>query len=37
MHVFYEASESGLHIQTESKVDRPTALPMGLLSGTLDE
>jgi predicted dehydrogenase len=37
MHAFHEASEAGTHIQIQSKVDRPAALPMGLMAGTLDE
>ena len=37
MHAFHEASEAGTHINIESQVDRPAALPMGLLPGTLDE
>ncbi len=37
MHAFHEASDAGKHVQIESKVDRPAALPMGLLVGTLDE
>jgi predicted dehydrogenase len=37
MHAFHEASEAGAHVTIESTVDRPAALPMGLLPGTLDE
>lgn len=36
MCAFDESSESGQHIQIESKVERPNALPMGLISGMLD-
>jgi predicted dehydrogenase len=37
MHAFHEASDSGAHVDIQSQVDRPTALPTGLLPGTLDE
>lgn len=36
MCAFDESSESGQHIQIASQVDRPSAIPMGLLSGVLD-
>ena len=37
MHAFHEASESGAHVLIESQVERPAALPMGLLAGRLDD
>lgn len=37
MHAFHEASEQGSHVQIASQIDRPAALPMGLLPGVLDE
>ncbi|HEX2907183.1 MAG TPA: hypothetical protein VHO69_10010, partial [Phototrophicaceae bacterium] len=33
----YEASESGAHVQLQSRVERPAPLPVGLLAGTLDQ
>ncbi len=36
MHSFGEASESGQHIVVESQCERPAALPLGLLPGTVD-
>ena len=35
MHAFHEGSEQGSHIDIQSKVDRPAALPLGLASGPL--
>jgi hypothetical protein len=37
MYAFHEASESGAHVLIESQVERPAALPMGLLAGRLDD
>jgi predicted dehydrogenase len=37
MHAFDEASKSGRYIETQSPCERPAALPVGLLPGTLDE
>jgi hypothetical protein len=37
MHAFDEASRSGRHIEIQSSCERPAALPIGLLPGTLDE
>lgn len=37
MHAFYDASDRGQHVQVESHCERPSALPMGLLAGQLDE
>jgi predicted dehydrogenase len=36
MHAFDEASKGGKHVDIESRCDRPAALPMGLLPGTMD-
>ncbi|MDA0336721.1 MAG: Gfo/Idh/MocA family oxidoreductase, partial [bacterium] len=36
MHAFHTASASGAHVRIESHVERPAALPMGLLAGRLD-
>ena len=37
MHAFHEASDSASHVMIESHVERPAALPMGLLAGMLDD
>ncbi|HJP30170.1 MAG TPA: Gfo/Idh/MocA family oxidoreductase [Candidatus Latescibacteria bacterium] len=37
MHAFGEASDRASHVEIESQVERPAALPMGLRAGTLDE
>ena len=37
MHAFHEASDSASHVMIESHVERPAALPMGLLVGMLDD
>lgn len=37
MHAFHEASDAGQHVTIQSKVERPAALPLGLLPGTLDK
>jgi predicted dehydrogenase len=37
MHAFHEASETGAHVTIESHLERPAALPMGLLAGQLDD
>jgi hypothetical protein len=36
MHAFH-ASDSASHVMIESHVERPAALPMGLLAGMLDD
>lgn len=36
MHAFFDASTGNKHIAVESSCDRPDALPLGLLKGTLD-
>lgn len=37
MHCFHDASDQGRHVQPESTCERPTALPVGLEHGKLDE
>jgi predicted dehydrogenase len=37
MEAVEDASRSGTHIDVESTCEKPAPLPMGLLSGTLDE
>ena len=37
MYAFHEASDSASHVMIESHVERPAALPMGLLVGMLDD
>ncbi|MCL6519218.1 MAG: Gfo/Idh/MocA family oxidoreductase [Armatimonadetes bacterium] len=37
MHAFHDASEKGVHIMLESTCERPSALPLGLPKGKLDE
>jgi len=36
MHAFHDASDKGAHVTLESTCERPLAMPMGLLPGTLD-
>jgi hypothetical protein len=36
MHAFEEASETGGHVEIESRCPRPAPLPMGLRPGELD-
>ncbi len=36
MHAFHTASAAGAHVRIESQIERPAALPMGLLAGRLD-
>jgi len=36
MQSFEEASDAGRHVAVDSTCDRPAALPLGLLEGTLD-
>ena len=37
MHAIHDSSNEGKHIQLESTLTRPSALPLGLLPGTLDK
>ena len=37
MHAFHDASREGRHVELKSSIDRPVALPLGLLEGTLDQ
>jgi hypothetical protein len=37
MQSFEESSNSGQHVTIESSCERPAALPLGLMTGRLDE
>jgi predicted dehydrogenase len=37
MHAFEESSQSGEHVRIESRCERPTPLPLGLMQGMLDD